>query len=444
MPSPKISAVSRINPAPGAITSEIGTSGLKHDGGYIRDEYQYALQGKRGMATYREMGDSEPVLRAVLYAIETLCRQAEWDVRAADIPDDAPPGAYEQGQADRDFLLANMRGMDVPWIEVISEALTMCQFGHAQLEKIYERRDGALMWARLPGRSQETIERWEMTDPGECLGAYQQAPPLYKETFIPSEKLLSFRTRAAKRNPEGLSLLRGAYIPWYEKKHVRMSRMIGIRRDLCGLPVMDVPGEWTSSAATDDQKAFVSECKKIVTRTSRGEQEGVLIPLVYDANGNRLVDFRLMASSGSRQFDIEATIQSLNVEMAIVVIGDFILLGHEKVGSFALSDSKTHLFATATGAYLDIIASEFNTHGVPELFEVNGMEREHYPQITHGDLEKPDLAVIGTFLGALSTAGFPVYDNEELERKLLGYLGVKAEAKAAELPAPRPPTAEPQ
>lgn len=408
------------------LTTDVGVSGLQHQDGIIRDEYQRQLQGQKGMETYREMGN-EPVLKAVKYAITSLSEQLDFDVSMPEIPDDAPEGLYDQQRVDRDFLKANMEGLDIPWEETISEALTMCQYGFSVLEKVFERRpDGNLYWKKLPGRAQETIFRWKLSDSGDIEGLYQLAAPTYRETFIPAEKLLLFRTTAARRNPEGESIFRGAYIPWFEKKHTRESRMIGIRRDLCGMPVIRVPAEWMSDNATASQKAFVAECKKIVTRVQRGEQEGVVMPVVFDSKtGKDAVTFDLMASAGQRQFDITAVMQSLDFEMVVQCLAGFITIGHNGTGSLALERGKTDMFLGAAGNFIDKILAVFNKHAVPQLFRVNGMDRDRYPFITRSKLKAPNLSEIGTLVSSMSNSGFAVYENEELERRLYALLGVK-------------------
>ena len=65
--------------------------------------------------------------------------------------------------------------------------------------------------------------------------------------------------------------------------------------------------------------------------------------------------------------------------MAMTVLADFIFLGHQQVGSFALSSDKTELFAMAIGAYLDIICETFNSQGIPSLIDING---SHFDGIT--------------------------------------------------------------
>ncbi len=73
----------------------------------------------------------------------------------------------------------------------------------------------------------------------------------------------------------------------------------------------------------------------------------------------------------------------------MTVLADFIFLGHQQNGSWALSSDKTELFAMACGAYLDIIAETVNSQGIPNLIDING---EHfagitdYPKLTHGIL----------------------------------------------------------
>ncbi|WP_155274431.1 hypothetical protein [Piscirickettsia salmonis] len=44
-----------------------------------------------------------------------------------------------------------------------------------------------------------------------------------------------FRTTSRKGNPEGRSILRNAYQPWYYKKNLESIESIGIERNLVGL-----------------------------------------------------------------------------------------------------------------------------------------------------------------------------------------------------------------
>ena len=55
---------------------------------------------------------------------------------------------------------------------------------------------------------------------GGLEGLNQQAPPHYQTVFIPIEKVINFRTTAERGNPEGRSILRAMYKPWYFKNNL--------------------------------------------------------------------------------------------------------------------------------------------------------------------------------------------------------------------------------
>ena len=63
--------------------TQIGTTGLKRAGPYIREEYLTELQGRRGRAKYREMYSNDVVRRAVR-AIKLPMLAASWNVEGAE------------------------------------------------------------------------------------------------------------------------------------------------------------------------------------------------------------------------------------------------------------------------------------------------------------------------------------------------------------------------
>ena len=142
------------------------------------------------------------------------------------------------------------------------------------------------------------------------------------------------------------------------------------------------------------------------------------MPLAFDQNGNKAFDFTLTSSGGQRTFNTSEIIARYNKEIAMSVLADFILLGHEAVGSFALSSDKTDLFAVALGTFLDSVQDVMNRYAIPRLFELNGWPLENLPKIVHGDIEKPDLQSLGAYIGALVNAGIPLFPDEELENYL--------------------------
>lgn len=60
---------------------ESGRVGQKRFGGTFYEEFLQELQGRKGIETYREMSENDDVIGAVLYAIEMLIRQVEWNTQ---------------------------------------------------------------------------------------------------------------------------------------------------------------------------------------------------------------------------------------------------------------------------------------------------------------------------------------------------------------------------
>jgi hypothetical protein len=402
---------------------ELGVTGLSRWGGTVNEEFLPELQGRKAIQVYREMSNNDPIIGAILFAIKMLCRQVVWRVELG--------GDTDEDKKAKDFLESCMNDMSTSWEDTISEILSMLTYGFSYHEIVYKLRlgdqddsskkskynDGLIGWRKLSIRSQETLYEWVFDTAGGIQGMKQIAPPDYRVCFIPIEKALLFRTEVTKGNPEGRSILRNAYRPWHMKKSIEDIEGIGIERDLAGLPVAWVPPE-VSSPSTDEGRTALEKFKTLVTKVRRDQQEGIIMPLDYDERGNKRYDFTLLSSSG-RQFDVDKVINRYNQQIAQTVLADFIMLGTEKVGSYALSSNKTHIFALAIGAFLDEIEGVLNTHAVPRLFKLNPFNVEEFPKIKHGEVESVDLTELGDFISKLASAGMPLFPNADLEEYLL-------------------------
>src|SRR5579859_4775192 len=64
---------------------EYGRTGLRHWGGFVFEEWLRELQqDRRAAEVYREMSDQDPIVGAILYAIEMLMRRVSWWTEPAD------------------------------------------------------------------------------------------------------------------------------------------------------------------------------------------------------------------------------------------------------------------------------------------------------------------------------------------------------------------------
>ena len=385
---------------------EIGTPGLRQYSGFIDEEFLRELRGYKAIETFREMEANSPVIGGCLLAIKQLLRRVQIFVE----PFDDAPEHMERAE----FVEQCLADMDQTWTQIQTEILTCLPFGWALLEQVYKKRsegnskhpDGKIGWKKWSLRSQETLYRWELGDHGEILGFWQQDPyAKLPTTLIPAEKFLLFRSETTKGNPEGRSVLRNAYQPYYFAKRTMEILGIGMERDLAGLPVIYAPQEVCAVTPSPANAAVKASLERVLRNLRRGQQEGVLMPNIRDDKGNRRYEFELTTSGGSRQFDVSKILEQFNRLQAIPLLADFILIGHEAVGSFALSSSKTELFATALAGWLEAILEVINEDALPRLFRMNGWPPGECPEVKHGDIETADLEKMGKFLTAYIGAG---------------------------------------
>lgn len=397
-------------------SKEIGRVGQRRYGGIFYEEFLSELRGRKGAEVFTEMSNNDETIGAILFAIEMLVRQASWTVE--------PGGSTAKDREAAEFVKSCMDDMQQTWIDTISEILSFLTYGWSFHEIVYKRRmgrtkdnrtsskydDGLIGWMKLPIRSQETLYQWEYDDQDNLIGMTQMPPPDFGLITIPMNKAMLFRTRSRKDNPEGRSILRTAYRSWYFKRRIQEIEGIGIERDLAGLPVITTPeGMDIWDKDDEDMNAIRAGLEAMVKNIRRDSTEGLVLPFGYT--------FELTSTGGSRQFDTNSIIARYDTKISQTVLADFIQLGHESVGSFALSSDKTNLFSMAICAFLDIICQTFNSQGIPALIDING---DHfagvtdYPRLTHGDIEDVDLATMATFIKDMTSIGVIIPD-ESLE-----------------------------
>jgi len=398
---------------------EIGSSGLRRSGGYINEEFLTNLQGVKGFKVYREMHDNDPVVGAMLYAIDKVITRLEWHV---------------EGEDERTAMFVDecLNDMSDSWDSTLQNILSMLTYGWSFHEIVYKIRrgqtgdpktqsrysDNRIGWRKWPVRAQETLQEWMLDSNGGIQGMIQMDPSSGKGMArIPIDKALLFRTTTNRNNPEGYSLLRNAYRPWFYKRRIEEIEAIGIERDLAGLPMAYVPPEYMSNTATSSQKAVLEAITDIVQNVKRNEQEGIVFPAAYDEQGNRIFDLTLLSASGGRQFDTGSVIQRYDQRIAMSLLSDFLLLGSDRVGSFALGTAKVDLWTLAVDSIAKSIAEVVNQHAIPRLLRLNSMRTDKLPYLTYGQVSSVELSEVGDYVSKLAQAGVLMPDRE-----LEGYL----------------------
>lgn len=394
---------------------QLGTTGLKRYGPYVYEEFLPELRWPRAGKIYQEMADNDPVIGAILYLAEMLIRGTSWSVE--------PASTSKEDTEAANFLKECMDDMEMSWPDIISEILSMLTYGFSFHEILYKVRrgptersaryrskysDGKIGWRNLPVRSQNSLNGWIFNKDNEAVAFEQLAEPDFKKVIIPFSKGLLFRTRVTRDNPEGKSLLRNAYRPWFFKKHFEEIEGIGIERDLAGFPVLQSP-EGLDLWNEDDPNmvALRSRAEELVANVRRDSEEGILLPFGWK--------LELLTSGSSRQIDIGATIERYDNRIAITMLSDVILLGN-KSGSFALADTKQSMLAASLQSQLLNIADVFNTDAVPRLFQANNfVGLTSLPKIVPGQIQTPSLKEVALILRSM---GLKINDDRDLQNYL--------------------------
>lgn len=434
-----------------------GISGVTRYGAVSRiyEEFLKELQGPNGMKSFREMADNCPIVGAVLFAALHLCRKVTFKFRPKDSSNAARKVADFVGGAIFDDL-------DATWPDTLSEILTMLTFGWALLEFRMKRRmgmgspslglpeigsnqseggqgykadafapsrfnDGMIGFRSWSLRSQETLFMWEFDEDSNAVVMQQMAPPDWRIRRIPLAKSLLFRTQVSKNNPEGRSVLRNAWVSYYMKKNLQIFEGIGIERDMAGYPVIQVqPSDLQKNLVAPDiwnrknpeMVALLAALQKIVRSVRRDEQEGMVMPW--------WAEFKLVSTGSRRAFDTNAIIGRYDQRVAMSMMADFIMLGHEAVGSKALAATKISLFTAALSSFLDTACAVIDRRAVTQLLIFNGIPLELAPVMEHGDVESVNIQELGEFIAKVAGTGF---------NPLAGVSAQKAVMAAAKLPS---------
>lgn len=439
----------------------IGSNGLRQYSGWVREEFLPQLLGRQAARVYREMTDNSPTVGAIMFAIQQSMVRIAWRVEP---PVDTPEAHYYA-----EYVESLMSDMSQPWSDFVNESLTMLNYGYAPHEIVYKRRsgrnpgkrngvelarskydDGLIGLRRLPIRGQDTVIKWFFDEDGQPTGMTQQ-PWVGGLIDIPIQKMLLFRPSAHKNNPEGRSILRNAYRPWYFIKRLEEQEAIMFER-FSGFPVITVPQELLDRVAGADPIATAQyqTYRDIVTNVRIDEQMGAILPSVTYRNADGTVssvlqyEFKLVSpQSGRASTSANESIQRYKLDIMACVLADFLTLGHSAHGTQSLATTKVDLFFQGIEGWLQSNADILNKKLLPRLWDLNGFDHDLMPRFVPDMPERTDLDVLSNFCLRMASAGmrlFPDDDTEEYLREVAGlpelteerFAEMQAESEAAQ------------
>ncbi|NBW08359.1 MAG: hypothetical protein EBR82_10060 [Caulobacteraceae bacterium] len=390
-------------------TQAVGASGLDIQAGYVYDELLLKLKNPEyRRRDFREMADNDPTIGGMLYSIETMIRGVEWVIQPCE--DD-----FEDMQGHAAWLHnALFSEMDTGFADHINEALSMLVYGFSVFEVVYKKLpDGKLGISTLNERVQETLLQWYIKD-DVITGVKQQifGGDNSRIVDIPSTRLLHYRTTTKRNNPEGRSILRACYAPYLRKKYAEQNEIIGIQRDLSGIPQMTLPMEYLAADASADKKTYVEAIKRILATIQKNEQSGIIVPSdTYEDNTGkptnvRKFEFSLVASAGTRANNTTEIINRYDEAILRSCIAEFQKLGSQgSGGSYSLGDVKLGLFYKSLQCYIDNIAATFNNQLIKKLWLLNGWDIAYMPKLKGVGLQDVDVTELSEAVKNFTLAG---------------------------------------
>lgn len=385
---------------------ETSTVGLKVSNDRIYEEMKRELRWPAVITTYKQMG-YDATIAAALELFEMMIARVEWEVKP-------PKDATEEQKKKAKFIEQCKDDMEHTWMNFIQEVTSFLTYGFSVHEKVYRRRlkdqgskynDGLVGWRKLPVRSQDTIEKFLFSGDGrDVIGVEQDLSASYdlnrfrniltnsNKIEIPRKKFLLFRTNPKRNNPEGNSPLKKAYFAWKYRSIIEEQEAIGISRDMVGMPVIKIPPRYMSEDATPEEKAIYDHYQRIIRNIHHNEQAGIVLPQAHDPESRQpLFDFELMGVQGGKQYDTDTIIKRWDNKILTLLFADFLKMGQDQVGSFALAGEKTSLMSMAIEARLREISDVLNYDLIPQTFALNGWDDTDLPKFEFGDLTEVDL-----------------------------------------------------
>ena len=219
-----------------------------------------------------------------------------------------------------------------------------------------------------------------------------------------------------------------AYTSYEYLNNFQSIEAIAVEREFHGIPVGRIPAEYLSPNATEDQVAVRVQMEKILKDLKLNAQGYALLPsdLLLDNEGKstggvaaRLVDIELISSQGNRNIHINPIVQRYQHDIARSVLSEFLMLGSDSSGSYALSKSKTDLFLRALESYINTVADVLNKQLVERLWDLNGFPVETMPKIVAGDVAPHELKELGSYLRNLNGANIDLSDEPDVVNELL-------------------------
>ncbi len=425
---------------------EIGTTGLNAINMYARWIKSYETAWPRCLDTYETMA-LDPDVATALNATHIFVERAFDDF---DIKFNTQSAKSEEAAKFVKWCLRNMESQTLK--QAVREALSYQVHGFSILEKVYTKvvdgeYAGKYKVKKFGSRPQTTLRKvrpFKYSDDGrDVLGVYQNIPsavsssdsnviPTVGEVYIPRNKFLLFGESITDSNPMGKSPLESIHVPWKEKTLISEYEIVGVAKDMGGMPVLQVPADILNKAYDNpggEEWQSIEALKAQMASLHQGEQSFMIIPSDVQEHGNgvKQYEIKFLGIEGSgKQFDTQALKKERKKDIYDSFLAGFLIMGTGDGGSYNLSDNKQTLHSQGIEHHVKNIADVFNKDFIPQLLALNGiyLSDEDMPVFIPGDVGDPDIEANSKMIQRIVAVG-AVPLTPEVMNEFLRLCGIK-------------------
>jgi hypothetical protein len=294
-------------------------------------------------------------------------------------------------------------------------------------EKVFRKRykangskynDGVIGWAKLPIRSQESIEKFIFDKTGNnIIGVKQNLSGLGdpysryssrqdNEVVLPVAKFMLFRQGNHRGDPFGKSPLRQAYLSWRFLTVLEEIEAIGVNKDLTGVPILMLPPQYLSADASPEQKQIRAFYENAIRNMQSGSQAGIILPQAHDPDTRQpLFELKLLSTDGKRSFDIDKIKTYYQNSIYTSLGADGLILGQSNTGSFALASFKSSVMYSAANQMAKIIKDTLEQDLIKHTYELNGWDISRMGTLDYDGLIESDLETYSKYLQRVKSVG---------------------------------------
>jgi hypothetical protein len=385
-------------------TSEFGVSGTQNSGDIFLEEEQNELSFLNSrMDVYERMFRSEPIIRTSLNATTDPIVSARYYCQPAD--DSTESKKYAEFIENILINPNSEMSMRDNFSFYLRKIMSYNAFGFACFEVVWKIVNNYIIPDHFAERLQRTI-KWNIEDDNLISisqNNYWSSNIKRKIQDIPNttDKLLIFTNDQQGNDYEGRGVLRNQYRAWKMKQRMVNSLMVGYNRYLVGTLSCSVPVE----GSQED----VIRVKKVGKNWNSHEKGVVIFPEGFDF---QIHETNMQASIHALNF-----IKYLDSEMALAAFAQWILLGTNGTGSYALSSDQTDMAIMKLQGIIDYICDKI-TKLIKRIIYYNfGNEAVSLSPTLTGRLVEEDVNQWITKINACIQAGsLPVY--KDLQNKI--------------------------